>query len=253
MGASGEFGWSCETAAHLLRLHVAPAWSAFKAALGPNPTTEDIVTRFPFTRFFNDLGRPLFCGSSVQEHLEIARGCYRYIKDIFRLLEECRALELLRNGTDRGNYLLTRHARVVAMTCTHAALKRDELAALGFHYDNVLMEEAAQILEIETFIPLVLQEKSSDLDSAHELKRVVLIGDHNQLPPVVRNMAFQRYAHLDQSLFARFVRLGVPTIMLDAQGRSRPSLAALFNWRYPSLGDLPVVLHEPQFLQANAG
>lgn len=26
-----------------------------------------------------------------------------------------------------------------------------------FQYDNILMEEAAQILEIETFIPLLLQ------------------------------------------------------------------------------------------------
>ena len=64
------------------------------------------------------------------------------------------------------------------------------------------------------------------------LKRVVLIGDHRQLPPVVKNMAFQRYSHLDQSLFARFVRLGTPTVQLDAQGRARPEIAKLYNWRY---------------------
>lgn len=28
---------------------------------------------------------------------------------------------------------------------------------LGFKYDNLLMEESAQILEIETFIPMLLQ------------------------------------------------------------------------------------------------
>jgi hypothetical protein len=28
---------------------------------------------------------------------------------------------------------------------------------LGFKYDNLLMEEGAQILEIETFIPMLLQ------------------------------------------------------------------------------------------------
>ena len=33
------------------------------------------------------------------------------------------------------------------MTCTHAALKRQELVELGFKYDNILMEESAQILE----------------------------------------------------------------------------------------------------------
>lgn len=43
------------------------------------------------------------------------------------------------------------------MTCTHAALKRSDLTMAGFQFDNILMEEAAQILEIETFIPLLLQ------------------------------------------------------------------------------------------------
>jgi hypothetical protein len=32
-----------------------------------------------------------------------------------------------------------------------------QLVKLGFKFDNVLMEEAAQILEIETFIPLMCQ------------------------------------------------------------------------------------------------
>lgn len=90
---------------------------------------------------------------------------------------------------------------------------------LGFKFDNLLMEEAAQILEIETFIPMLLQ--GQDPEQECPLKRVVLIGDHNQLPPVVKNMAFQRYAHMDQSLFSRFVRLGVPTIDLDAQVRKK--------------------------------
>ena len=49
------------------------------------------------------------------------------------------------------------------------------------------------------------------------LKRVILIGDHHQLPPVVKNMAFQKYSHLDQSLFTRFVRLGTPYVQLNAQ------------------------------------
>ena len=48
-------------------------------------------------------------------------------------------------------------AKIVAMTCTHAALKRREFIDLAFKYDNLLMEEAGQILEIETFIPMLLQ------------------------------------------------------------------------------------------------
>jgi hypothetical protein len=44
-----------------------------------------------------------------------------------------------------------------------------------------------------------------------------LAGDHHQLPPVVQNMAFCKYSHLDQSLFARFIRLGTPYVELNAQ------------------------------------
>ena len=35
-----------------------------------------------------------------------------------------RAFELLRNTAERSNYLLTKQARIVAMTCTHAAMRR---------------------------------------------------------------------------------------------------------------------------------
>jgi intron-binding protein aquarius len=48
-----------------------------------------------------------------------------------------------------------------------------------------------------------------------------MIGDHHQLPPVIQNMAYQKYSNMEQSLFARFIRLGVPAVQLDAQGRAR--------------------------------
>ena len=83
--------------------------------------------------------------------------CCRYVTHIFTQLEEFRAFELLRNGLDRTKYLVTKEAKIIAMTCTHAALKRKDLVEMGFKYDNILMEESAQILEIETFIPLLLQ------------------------------------------------------------------------------------------------
>lgn len=90
--------------------------------------------------------------------------------------------------------------------------------------------------------------------AAPRLKRLILIGDHHQLPPVVQNMAFAKYAHLDQSLFTRFVRLGTPYIELNAQGRARPELARLYNWRYRALGDLPAVSAEGSpFQRANPG
>ena len=37
------------------------------------------------------------------------------------------------------------------------------------------------------------------------------------------------------------------------QGRARPTLAKLYNWRYEDLGDLPYVTTAPEFLRANPG
>ena len=47
-------------------------------------------------------------------------------------MQEFRAFELLRNGRDRVNYLLVKEAKIIAMTCTHAALKRRDLVELAF-------------------------------------------------------------------------------------------------------------------------
>jgi intron-binding protein aquarius len=66
-------------------------------------------------------------------------------------------------------------------------------------------------------------------------------------------MAFQKYSNMEQSLFTRVVRLGVPTVDLDAQGRARPSLCSLYQWRYKKLGNLEHVISGPEHRVANAG
>ncbi|KAI8818102.1 uncharacterized protein EV422DRAFT_602692 [Fimicolochytrium jonesii] len=254
----GAHGYTCETAGYFYTYHVKSLWDPYirrlyqlrdKAA----EEREDVFSLFPFQAFFADAPQPLLPDDATyDERLETLEGCWRHIQNVFDELEEIRAFELLRSGYDRSNYLLVKEAKIIAMTCTHAALKRKEFVRLGFKYDSVVMEEAGQILEVETFIPLLLQNPDPDT-GASRLKRVVMIGDHNQLPPVVKNMAFQRYGNMEQSLFARFVRLGVPVIQLDAQGRSRSSLAELFRWKYQNLKDLPNVQERPEFNLGNPG
>ena len=69
---------------------------------------------------------------SVEKNLNTAEVCFRYIDNIFTQLEEFRPFELLRSGLDRTRYLLTKEAKIIAMTCTHAGMKRQELVELGF-------------------------------------------------------------------------------------------------------------------------
>ncbi|CAN6319789.1 unnamed protein product [Urochloa humidicola] len=246
-----DVGYTCETAAYFWLLHVYARWEQFLAACAQNQDKPTFVKdRFPFSEFFSDTPQPIFTGESFEKDMHAAKGCFKHLSTIFQELEECRAFELLKSTVERANYLMTKQAKIVAMTCTHAALKRRDFLQLGFKFDNLLMEESAQILEIETFIPMLLQRQE---DGYARLKRCILIGDHHQLPPVVKNMAFQKYSHMDQSLFTRFVRLGVPYIELNAQGRARPSIAKLYNWRYRELGDLPYVREQGIFHKANAG
>ncbi|CAI8039366.1 RNA helicase aquarius [Geodia barretti] len=216
LDVAGDVAYTCETAGHFYLYQVLSRWEQYANKIKP-------------------LAK---------------KGCFRHLSKIFKQLEEFRPFELLRSSRDRIHYLLVKEAKVIAMTCTHAALKRKDLVELAFKYDNVLMEESAQILEVESFIPLMLQNPQ---DGYNQLKRVIMIGDHHQLPPVVQNMAFQKYSNMEQSMFARFVRLRVPTVQLDAQGRARPALCQLYNWRYKTLGDLPHVTEWPEYRVANPG
>lgn len=163
LDVSGDVSYTCETAGHFHLYEIVARWEKFMSEIKNKMTAEDFSNQFPFTKFFNDAPQPLFHGKTFEENMEIAESCYRYIEHIFTELEEFRAFELLRNGLDRSKYLLVKEAKIIAMTCTHAALKRRELVDLGFKYDNILMEEAAQILEIETFIPLLLQVRNSEV------------------------------------------------------------------------------------------
>lgn len=129
------------------------------------------------------------------------------------------------------------------------------------------MEEAAQVLEVETLIPMLLQNtdnvlasivtNSSQGSNNSRLKRVTLVGDHFQLPPIIQHMSLVGYSKFDQSLFTRLIRLGVPAILLDQQGRARPEIASLYNWRYNSnnqtLANLPTIYNSKRFKVCNPG
>jgi len=259
LGAPGAHGSSCETAQYFHEVYIRPRWKKFWEEV-ESADASLVESAFPFHAFFANAPRPLFPpDASPEAARERARGCERHLARVFDQLADIRPFEILRSQREKSNYLLVKEARIIAMTSTHAAMRRHEIAGLGFHYDNVIVEEAAQITEIENYIPFVLQTPqipyatTTHSTNSQQLKRIVLVGDHLQNSPVIQNAAFKSYAQLDQSLFARLIRLGVPHIILDAQGRSRPSLAALYQWRYPKLTSLPFTSTAPEFVRANAG
>ncbi|EPS36509.1 hypothetical protein H072_9940 [Dactylellina haptotyla CBS 200.50] len=251
VGAPGAHGNSCETASYFNQVYIKPLWEEFKEKVVRLPTIDNILTSFPFHAYFTSTEQaPLQARASFQLTLDAAEHSFDQISKIFMQLNDLMPFEILRNGRDKTNYLLVKTARIIAMTSTYAAIKREDIIRQGFQYDNVVMEEAAQMTEIEAFIPLTLQ---NPINSNTQLKRIILCGDHLQNPSVIQNSALRYFSNMEQSLFARFVRLGVPQVILDKQGRARPSIASLYSWRYSNLGDLSYLHEKTEFLRANAG
>ncbi|KAK5076193.1 hypothetical protein LTR64_006329 [Lithohypha guttulata] len=254
IGASGAHGNSCETADYFNQVFIKPTWHRFWSVANSAQDASTITNAFSFHNYFANAPIPdLFPPTATAEQCrEIARGCEHHINRIFTELETIRPFEILRSPRDQANHLLVKEARIVAMTSTHAAIRRSEIASLGFHYDTLIMEEAAQITEIESFIPCAMQNPDTKTGEL-PLRRMVLVGDHLQNSPIIQNNALGDYANLEQSMFLRLIRLGVPHITLDAQGRCRPTITQLFSWRYPQLHNLPHITSQTEFARANAG
>ncbi|MFN3520509.1 MAG: hypothetical protein ACK4YT_13775, partial [Sphingomonas sp.] len=81
--------------------------------------------------------QPLFAQRGFAEDREVAEGCFRHLARVLEELRDCRAFELLRTGRQRADFLVAKQARIVAMTCTHAALIRRQLVEMDFKYDTL--------------------------------------------------------------------------------------------------------------------
>ena len=101
------------------------------------------------------------------------------------------------------------NADVICCTCVGAGDPR----LAKFKFRTVLIDESTQSAEPECMIPLVLG-----------CKQVVLVGDHQQLGPVIMNKKAAK-AGLNQSLFERLVVLGCAPIRLQVQYRMHPCLS----------------------------
>ncbi|KAI7863339.1 P-loop containing nucleoside triphosphate hydrolase protein [Spinellus fusiger] len=91
----------------------------------------------------------------------------------------------------------------------------DMLTSMGVTFDTVIVDEAAQSIEISTLIPL-----------KYDCRRCVLVGDPNQLPPTVLSQLASKYNY-EQSLFMRLENV-VPqdVYLLSIQYRMHPAISA---------------------------
>ncbi|CAL6087681.1 DNA_helicase [Hexamita inflata] len=107
-------------------------------------------------------------------------------------------------------------SKIVVSTCATSGDKR--FADRTFEF--CLLDESSQCIEPEQLIPIV-----------HGCNHVVLVGDQNQLGPVVQcqNLVNAGY---DMSLFQRLVYCGFPITPLNIQYRMHPALIEYSNIKY---------------------
>lgn len=104
---------------------------------------------------------------------------------------------------------ILKQSQIVCCTCVGA--KDHRISKDRFR--TVLIDESTQACEPEVIIPI-----------AKGAKHVILIGDHQQLGPVILDKG-ARKAGLSQSLFERMIALGKIPYRLEVQYRMHPALS----------------------------
>lgn len=140
--------------------------------------------------------------------------------------------EELSEYENETNQQILNRCEVIAMTTTGAAKYKSLLNKIKS--DVIVVEEAAQILEAH-----LITSMNSDT------KHMILIGDHQQLRPVVNNMEMQQKYNLDISMFERLINNGFSREMLLVQRRMRPEISEVVRKIYPDVVDHPSVTGRP--------
>ncbi|GMM36482.1 hypothetical protein DASC09_038070 [Saccharomycopsis crataegensis] len=231
LSIEGYHGNSCETSLLFFNVYIKRLWKSFLYELKENPNSNEVlINKFPFKKFLHEEFKTanLFDESAeFKENVSEAAYYYGCVATLFEKLQSYRPFEVLRSSKERSNYMLVKQAKVVAMTATHLAMRLKEFRELGVEFDTIIIEEAGQLTELESFLPLALTGSSSN-----SLKRFILIGDYKQNSPIIQNKVLSDYSNFNHSLFEIFCKMGVPTIQLSDQGRSRESLCDLYSHVY---------------------
>ncbi|KAK3941950.1 SEN1 N terminal-domain-containing protein [Diplogelasinospora grovesii] len=99
---------------------------------------------------------------------------------------------------------------------------------LNVEFETVIIDEAAQCVELSALIPL-----------KYGCSKCILVGDPKQLPPTVLSQSAARYGY-DQSLFVRMQKSHAKDVhLLDTQYRMHPEIS-----RFPSQEFYEGLLHD---------
>ena len=103
-------------------------------------------------------------------------------------------------------------AQVICSTLSGSA--HDFLASMSMKFDQVIIDEACQCVELSAIIPL-----------RYGCKKCIMVGDPNQLPPTVLSQKAASFKY-EESLFVRMQRTNPESVyLLDVQYRMHPQIS----------------------------
>lgn len=103
-------------------------------------------------------------------------------------------------------------AQIICSTLSGSA--HDFLASMSMKFDQVIIDEACQCVELSAMIPL-----------RYGCKRCIMVGDPNQLPPTVLSQKAASFRY-EESLFVRMQRNNPESVyLLDVQYRMHPDIS----------------------------
>ena len=138
--------------------------------------------------------------------------------------------QLAADNRDAVRLAVLNESHIVCTTLTGAGLELFTSSTASF--DCVVIDEAAQAIEVQTLIPL-----------KYECKRCVMVGDDRQLSATVISQTATRFEY-QQSLFSRLRKCGVSVKVIQIQYRMHPHIR-LFPSTYfyhSQLKDAPSLL-----------
>lgn len=104
-----------------------------------------------------------------------------------------------------------------------AATGTTGLLLRNFRANTIIIDDASQATELELVYPIIHALNNG------RLRRVLIVGDHHQLPPVIKANRNPFSTQGKLSLLERLLKAGFPSTMLREQYRMHPDISAVPN------------------------
>ncbi|KAN0000214.1 hypothetical protein ACTFIZ_000638 [Dictyostelium cf. discoideum] len=136
----------------------------------------------------------------------------KYNNDLKLAKDEERRFHEQYSNTKRNLYInIIGRSQIILSTLSGSGY--DYLFTATKNFDLVIVDEAAQAVELSTLIPL-----------RHDVKKCILVGDPQQLPPTTISKVATKFQY-EISLFQRLMNCGMAPTVLKTQYRMHPMIS----------------------------